>query len=222
MDDAYSGMDRHIFSGRTAVSTYLISSMPPQTSPVKTLQTLIEFGENLNDRIYPPSGTRISCEQVNAILDYLDSKFDFSTKVLYGCSPVFSLLDCCHAFYNSEMVLLQSSAASFLRFFLYHLKQDSIGEVTPEAVLFHELGHAIHAKVVNDLNSIPNEIIETIEGNGFSGIKTLAFEDQCEILADVLSVGMMFDSQFQSHNPFAMMEPCHQKAFQSLLSNLIG
>jgi hypothetical protein len=76
-------------------------------------------------------------------------------------------------------------------------KKDSI---TPEAVLFHELGHALHARRFGDVAKVPDDIIELLQNPCFPNFKQMDPMEQSEFFADVLSVGLMYQTPYEKHD----------------------
>ena len=48
------------------------------------------------------------------------------------------------------------------------------------------------------------------------GIMACSVADQCEIFADVLSVGLMYESPFAEFDPFGYMHPDDKQAFKQM------
>ena len=212
-----------VISGGAAASAYAVTVLPPYISPVKSLKALQTAGSLLESWLQPGSGVFITAEQVNTILDFVESEFGLFSKVLAGYDPVFALVDCCHSEFNSEIVLLHNaSGRGILRHFVFNIKPDAIEEVTPEYVFFHELGHAMQIEHDETLEAFPESAVETLLANGFPGFRSIPLYNQQEIFADMMSVGLMFHSPYQELNPFTrLLEPQHQEAYHLLVKKLL-
>lgn len=71
----------------------------------------------------------------------------------------------------------------------------------PEYIFLHEFGHIIHCTLFKTTNEVPNSFIEF---NKQMNPKFFEYsrEDQLEIYADLFSIAVMLDSEFEGHNPF--------------------
>ena len=65
----------------------------------------------------------------------------------------------------------------------------------PVAVLFHELGHALHAQYSGDIGKVPSDMINKLYDLCFPAIKQLDDATQCELFADVL-LGLMYQTPY--------------------------
>jgi hypothetical protein len=104
--------------------------------------------------------------------------------------------------YNSECLTAKNMDGTDVinHFFLYHMKEKD--SISPEAVLFHELGHALHAKHFGGIDKLPNNIIEILQDLCFPEIKTLDSEIQNELFADVLGIGLMYQTPYEKYDVF--------------------
>ncbi len=71
----------------------------------------------------------------------------------------------------------------------------------PEYIFLHEFGHIIHCTLFKTTKEVPNSFIEF---NKQMNPKFFEYsrEDQLEIYADLFSIAVMLDSEFEDHNPF--------------------
>ena len=216
-DDTYS-----ISEGINATRKYMLFSRPAYTTPLSTLKSFKEYGQEISKSLVPPQGKVISAKSIHSIMDYIDREYNFSKKVFTVRKPVFAILDYSKTDFNSESVLFQTPEGMIAHFFLFHMKKDAEPRVTPEAVFFHELCHALHFKYTAGKIDIDNEIMTDLIRYGFAAIVDCSPEEQAEILADVLSVAMMKGSPFEKFNPFPQIHNDDIKGFEKILIKMLS
>lgn len=210
-----------VCSGSEAIKMYLALAIPGQSSPLKTLKAIKEFGESILSHYVHPIGTKINENQINEIMKYLDKNYNFSIKVFPTRRPVFVLLDYSHVDYNSECLITYSKTEMNQHLLLYHMNSIAMDMPTPEAVFFHELGHALHARYTGNMKVVPSKILDFLKDLCMPNIDTITQIQQCEVFVDVLSMGMMFDSPFAKHDPFPDIHEDDKKIFKKLFEKLI-
>jgi len=152
-------------------------TMPKQSSPVKSLNALVNYGNELNQYFSPNVGPVIRKDTVVSIMEYLDERFNYSSKVF--------------------------------------------PEKMGEAVFFHELGHALHGAFSGGIQEVPDGVFEILRGSCFKTIYEANTSAQVEILADVLSVGLMYDSPFIKYDPFSFMNDDARELFHHLTVKML-
>jgi len=203
-----------------SVKMFLGLRIPVKTSTVKSINGIRAFGEYVLLNYTKPIGKCISETSLKDILQYLDKEYNFSTKVFSDRKSYFIIIKNSHKEYNSECLIAKSKDDIINYFFLYHMnKKESIN---PEAVLFHELGHALHAKRFRGLEKLPKNIIEILHDICFPDIKSLDVSTQNEMFADVLSIGLMYQTPFDKYNLFKEhINRTQQKMLKMLVKELI-
>lgn len=201
-------------SGYSASGIYLATLLSSVwTSPVKTLNGIREIGGMLSGLYCEPVGEAISEEEIEAILNYLDSEYDAKKAILAEHDAIF-LFPCSHREYNSECLALQNPETGKLRvkLLMYHMNGNGVEEgVDPRYVFCHELGHALHAKYINSaVVEVPDELFYALEVF-YPSIRDLDKKTQNDILADVFAMGMMHGSPFADADPFRQI-PSESKA----------
>ncbi|MGL4902417.1 MAG: hypothetical protein ACRC3I_05050, partial [Cetobacterium sp.] len=68
--------------------------------------------------------------------------------------------------------------------------------------------------------SIPKPFLEIIKIFGFERIEELEEEQQCEVFADILSMGLMLDSPFEKHDIFTPIHRKHKEAYKELVKQI--
>lgn len=71
----------------------------------------------------------------------------------------------------------------------------------PEYIFLHEFGHIVHSILFETTKEVPNSFFEF---NKQMNPKFFEYsrKDQLEIYADLFSIAVMLDSEFEGHNPF--------------------
>lgn len=182
-----------------AVSSYCSLVLPPPTNSAETLNSIQKVGLEHRQLYTQPLGISLSKNRLVKILKYLDKQHGFSDMVFKPVPPLFLLLDYSHSARGSELIINECEGTHSFYFLLYHLPESHIGETNPEAVFFHELGHAVHAKFTGNNNVAQAEILEFLNKNGFWEIEKASPDEVREIIADVLAIGMMFDSPYEKY-----------------------
>lgn len=210
-----------ICNGDDATKMLIAMLMPPQTSPVKTLNSIKEFGNSIIKDYKKPIGKAVSEKNVRTILNYLDDRYAFSRKVFSNKKAIIALLDYSNSTYNSHCFITGNGKDISQHLFLYHMKENSKEMQSPESVFFHELGHALHARYHESLDNVPQKILEYLKQLCFPTIDSVTCEQQCEIFADILSIGMMYDSPFSKYDPFFSMHDSDKKIFNEIVEKMI-
>jgi hypothetical protein len=187
---------------KNSVKMFLGLRTPKQMSTVKSINEIRAFGEFILLNFTHPVGECISESSLKEILHYLDEEYNFSTKVFSDRKSYFIRMNNSNKDYNSECLTAKNIDGTDVinHFFLYHMKEKD--SISPEAVLFHELGHALHAKCFGGIDKLPNNIIEILQDICFPEIKTLVTEIQNELFADVLSIGLMYQTPYEKYDVF--------------------
>jgi hypothetical protein len=191
-----------ICNEKDSVKMFLGLRTPKQTSTVKSINEIRAFGEFILSNFTQPVGECISESSLIEILHYLDKEYNFSTKVFSNRKSYFIRMNNSNKNYNSECLTLSDIDGTDVinHFFLYHMKEKD--SISPEAVLFHELGHALHAKRFGSIDKLPNNIIDILQDLCFPEIKTLDAEIQNELFADVLGIGLMYQTPYEKYDVF--------------------
>lgn len=196
--------ERYIISDRKAVHVFMNARMPHYQGPKKTLKALKAFISEMRSTFTLPIGERIEEETIIEILDYLDQKYDFTSKVLNSQS-VFTLINNSHTERNAEYFNFQTRNGLSHNFCLYHMVAEQSDEektsLNPVYIFFHELGHALFLKFSNNTMEIPAILLDTHDTIA-PGFKNYPLLDQLEVIADTFAVGLMHDSPFASFDPF--------------------
>ena len=197
--------DYIICNENNVINMFLAIRMPKKKSNVKTIMEIKSFGEFILSNYKKPVGECISETSLKNILKYLETEYLYCTKIFSNEEAIFMRIHNTHKICNSECTIAKKDNKIINYFFLYHMKRKK--SISPEAVLFHELGHAIQTKAYGDISIIPDNIIDILHDLGFPKIKELDIETKSEILADVFGVGLMFDTPFSRYDIYKEIEP---------------
>jgi hypothetical protein len=207
---------------KDSVKIFLGLRIPRQTSTVKSINQIRTFGEFILSNFASPVGECISEASLKEILHYLDEKHNFSTKVFSSRKSYFIRMNNSNKDYNSECLTRKNMDGTDVinHFFLYHMKEKN--SISPEAVLFHELGHALHAKRFGGIDKLPNDIIERLQDICFPEIKTLDSETQNELFADVLGIGLMYQTPYEKYDVYKdTVSENHKKIFKIMVEKIM-
>jgi len=211
-----------IYDGENAVAKYMALSIPKQRTPVKSLHNIKLFAEQTQKEFMISDGNHITKKKASEIMNYLDNEYSFSKKVFSDRKAMFLILNVTHKNCNAECIIMNSDNEIIQHLFLYCLSHELEYVKQPEAVLFHELGHAIHARYTKDIDIVPNDIFQKLERLCFPGLCSLSLDKQKEIFADVLGMGLMYGSPFAEVDPFYQIYDEHKKEFKKLIKDIFS
>ena len=87
----------------------------------------------------------------------MNHEYRFTELVFGGKKAMICLLDYSHTGYDSEFLTMADEDGMSHHMIMFHM--NNCTNVNPEAVFFHELGHALHARYTGNLNLIPEDIV---------------------------------------------------------------
>lgn len=209
----------HVVEGGSASGKYLAFAVPPQGKPVETLRRLNEFGQSIREDFSEHGGKQISRKHVDEILSYLEQKFEFSGKVFCDKKALICIIPYSHKEFNSEC-LIRITEGIEQHIFLYKtIDRDGSG-VTPEFVFFHELGHALAVRYAKGFE-VPAEIAAVLN-RCFPKLLTQASPDEIQdVIADILSIGMLFNSPYEKYDPFTAIREKDKELFHQFVKQML-
>jgi hypothetical protein len=208
-----------ICNEKYAVIMYVALNIPKKTSTVKSIIGIKSLGEFILSNYTKPAGKCISEESLKNILQHLEKEYLFTSKVFSNRKAIFIRLKNSHKEYNSECLTIEDKNGISNHFFLYHMKEKE--SLSPEAVLFHELGHALHARYCGSISKVPNDIIEKLNNLCFPDLKQLEPAEQCELFADVLGIGLMYQTPYEEIDLYKNIHINDKKEFKMLVEKII-
>lgn len=182
----------------SGVRFFVALRSPDYTSPVRYLKEMRQFAESLLEDFSESDTPLLAKEQVEEIFAYLDERYHFS-KFVFDNQCIISIVGA--VFRNMDGLCTTSHDArgrlwQFISLFPL-LNEDKDGN-TLEYVLFHELGHALHAKLSGDVCIVPDWLCQGIEPM-FPTFRHMEPADRAEIVADVFAMGLMTGSPFEDN-----------------------
>ncbi|HBE04974.1 MAG TPA: hypothetical protein DCY85_00610 [Firmicutes bacterium] len=220
-DDISWNSKKHYFicDELKAKGMFMALSLPSGKTPVKSLKDIRTFGERILAHYMKPGISRASLE---SILQYLDEEYSFLSKVFSKQKAAFILMPYSHKDYNSECLIVGAGENVVQHFFVYHMREKGETAPNPEAVIFHELGHAMHARCYGNIAQVPENILCVLQEICFPRIKQLSAADQCEVFADILSMGLMYQTPFEKYDLFQQIHPDIKAAFKLIVEKLLS
>ena len=201
-----------------AARMYIALAIPKETSTVKSINGIRTLGEFILSHFTKPIGECISETLLEDILQYLDTEYLFSSKVFSNEKAIFIRIHNSHTEYNSECLTLGNGKEIENHFFLYHMKEKNSSN--PVVVLFHELGHALHAQYSGDIRKVPVDMVNKLHDLCFPTIKQLDAATQSELFADVLGLGLMYQTPYD-YDFYKEIHPNDKKEFKMIVKNIL-
>lgn len=211
-DNLYS-----IINSREAVAWYFVQLGPKAWTPRKTMNALSEFAKQVLSEFSESNGNIITVSRLESALRYTEGRYHFFQKVFAEKRPVFAIINNTNKTNNAHCYIGDSPRTSQTSIFLY-----AATGISPEAVLFHELGHCLHLCLTGNPNEIPDGTLDYLAHYGFKSLATATTDEQREVLADVLSIGMMYDSPYADDDPFTLIADEDKKAYHELVKYLLN
>ncbi|EHI60542.1 MAG: hypothetical protein ACLTC4_06865 [Hungatella hathewayi] len=199
-----------VYTGDDAAGKYLALTLPPLGTPFRTLQKIKKSAEFTKKYVCAPIGRGITEERVREIMEYMNHEYRFTELVFGGKKAMICLLDYSHTGYDSEFLTMADEDGMSHHMIMFHM--NNCTNVNPEAVFFHELGHALHARYTGNLNRIPEDIVGILKDTCMPKISSLKDAEKMEVIADVLGMGLMYESGFEKYDGFPEIQK-HDKAF---------
>ena len=210
----------YICEGKSAVGKLINFTIPDMGKPIETLHKLIVFGQHIKNIYTQPAGKLITKEKVNEIINYLDRNYNFSNKVFKDKKAVIGIIPYSHKEVSSHCLAQFTEREIGLHIFIYHTIADSEFDVQPEYVFFHELGHTLYVRYTGGLD-IQEEMKKIFKHYFPKGLEIYSSEQQSDVIADILAMGMMHGSPYENLDPF---EPIHQEdkqVFKQIFEEMI-
>ena len=220
-DDFTGKVKRNVFicNGLDAARMYIALFIPAETSTVKSINNIRILGENIISNFIDPVGKCISEKSLEKIINHLEKEYRLFSNVFKNKKNSFVRINKSHKIYNNECLTLGEGEEIVNHFFLYHMREKNI--ISPEEVLFHEFGHALHVKRFGDINKVPDDIIDKLQSLCFPSLKQIDADEQRELFADVIGFGLMYQTPFEKFEKYKNIRPDHKKFFKLLAEEII-
>jgi hypothetical protein len=184
------------------------------------LRALKEFGHDIVSNFTEPKADGITKETLVRIISFLDEKYLFTEKVFRTEKAIFALMPYSNRCFNSQCLIARRGTAIIPHFLLYCMREES--KANPIAVLFHELGHALHAQRFGAFDYVPDEILDFLTQLCIPTLKELDAATQTEIFADVIGIGLMYQSQFEEYDLFPFFHVDDKKALKGMVEKILS
>lgn len=217
--DGEKGKKYYVCNGKEAFWIVLYYHLPPYTSPVKTLKALKEYTRELRESYSEKGGDLIDVESALEILNYVDQKYNFFNIVHNEYRPIFAIADVTHNERNSVCHVFRGYDG-LIRTSVCLTRNGNTTDCSPEAILFHEIGHTLHTRLFYLFPKAKEMTISALEKTCFPNIANLDEEDQMEIIADAISMGMMYGTPYEKYDPFDPFDPTAAKS-KRMLSEIV-
>lgn len=201
----------YICAGNQAITTYFALCMPKRSTPARSLRAIKQFSEETLSVFTPPVGHGLSSDRVHEILSFLDEKYSFSRKVFTSAhQPVFCLLNVSHRTCDAQYAPIFSIKGMYHGFFLYCT--NGTNDATPEDVLLHELGHALHVAYIEKTEGLSGSLLisesikQALADLGMPSLESFTEAEQVEIIADLLHVGMLYGTTYPTCDPMHLQD----------------
>lgn len=203
-----------ILDGHEAVMEYVKLTIPGMTTPEETICDLQNYARN-NSFYFSRSETKpINKNEIEAILNYLENKYSFVTKMFADRIMGFLILDALHYKLDGFYGVFESSKEVLHRIMIGTLPRENDG-ATPEFIVFHELAHALHTKLTGSVKIIPEALIDLLKET-HPEWESLDADIKSETFADTLACGLMHGSPYANHE--AMNPGCELQIKQSVIT----
>lgn len=214
-----------ILTDDKAVLEYVNVTLPEYTSPVKTIKAWRSYVDELRDTFVDPSGEVLRSSDICNIMDYLVKKYNFDKLVNPDMRPVFSILNNTNIYKNNECAGIKMVKGTRNEYFLYNLNEKALAvdlqvRKNPIAIFFHELGHSLYYAYEKEEGVFPKEILDYLKELA-PDLADCTYEEQCEVIADTLAMGMMKNSPFEEYDIFPF-HPKMKESFSKLVDIIIA
>lgn len=211
-----------IEKGAKALSHYIAITIPRRKKPKQTLKELKEYANTQMAICKSGDGKLISAEMIEQIMEYLDESFHFSDTVFKGVKykTPFLILNMKNINHTSECMTLKAQDELGFAFFFYLTDVEADKRRTPEEEVFYVLSLALIAWFTGSIEEIPGNMIELLKKSCIPTIEELGKEEQVSALAELLSVGLMYDSPFQKYDTYDYIHGDDKKLFRHLAEKM--
>ena len=139
--------------------------------------------------------------------------------------PNFAILNNTNIYKNNECAGLETLLGIRNEYYLYNLNNNAIADdlsvkSNPIVVFFHELGHSLYFAYEKEEGVFPKEILAYLK-NLAPDLVNCTYDEQCEVIADTLAMGMMKDSPFEEYDIYPL-HPKMKEFFSKLVDFMIA
>lgn len=210
-----------IETGNIALSLFIAFTIPRKKRPKQTLKELQEYAYNNLDIFSREENSSSSEKKINEVMTYLDARYDFSDRVLQNTQykSAFLLLDINSKKNISEYLAQYWTGELNFQFFLYNLDKKKTNLV---AEVFYVLALAIIMRYKTKNGKMSDEFIDMFNNVYKPSLRTLAENEQTNIMAELIAVGLMYDSPFQEYDLHYFLDEEVKKVLNILAIKIIS
>lgn len=208
-----------IFCGNRCVVAHLYLNWPYTKSVAQNRATLKRIAEEIKKDFTTSKNIQISEESICSVLEYLELRYGFCTNLFAKHRLNILLPACGHMSYNS-LCRTSELTDSSVRCSLYLLRHKKNCKVSPEYVLFHELGHVLHTMLTGSYNTVPDSFFDMAE-TMFPGLSTTYRNSAPEFFADCFAMGTMLDSEWNAFDPYPQIYAEDKRLFEQYMRALL-
>jgi len=188
-----------IFDSNLAVNIYLEFHWPYGKEVDKAIKRLDGLVHEIRDSIIIPQGTILSSIEIEQIMDFLETKYSFCSKLLSHMPLHIVSLEhsCkyCHSFYLSDI-----SEHGFEKDILILTHTHDKYNMPQEYTLLHELGHLLHTRTMEKPDTVPASF-KTVMEEVFIDEMNATPREIAEIFANSFAFAASKDSKYE-HSDF--------------------
>lgn len=209
-----------IYSDFEAVDKYFYFSLNKvREKPLKTLENIEKFATHiLEDFNIEKKDNIINSKKIKEIMEYLDNQYNFIEKIYKDFIPTFSILNFENPTSNSSTdISIDDKGNLKYHYIIFNVKNKNI---SPVYVFLHEIGHTIHFATTKNGDYIPEDILDELKETGFYKINSADTYTKCEVLADILAMGIMYNSPYADCDPFVEISEKDKIIFNKIIKKL--
>lgn len=213
--NAQYNQDFNILTGKDSVASYLLTNWTFRENSEDNYRNLLTIVMGLQDNYLPPRGEKIDKDVVVELLDIVEQKYGFCTKVLKR-NPISILLinNTLKGFNGLCSVNREVNNEGRDTIILTHVADN---RVSPPYVFLHELGHILHTQLTNKI-FVPPESFNFLQSLMFKNLKDAPKKEWAECFSESFAIaaiqGTMFDQPQYFYN-------CVKKSDKKIMSYYI-
>ena len=188
-----------VFSSRPAVLMHLANYWQMRTATEENQAALIKIIDNIRNTIVAPKSDMISHNAIDSVMEHIESKFSFTTKVLKKPLRILQFNHShieWHSLYSAR--IYESGEIDDLVILLCSMCNT---EFDPAFTLLHELGHVLHTRITRKL-MVPPESFDAVIHRMFFKKPFESDWEKSELFADCFAIASSHDCALIQRNPY--------------------
>ena len=206
-----------------AVNQYLSCCCYSNYLPGTITAFIKDHIDDINERVENPQGVRLSKEDINTMMAYLEERFVFCKKLFKFDKLRISLIDNSFDDVNSfyRAIIMEDDSIMHNIFIPYEMKNFCHSQIYS---LLHELGHALHTAITRDVLSVPNSFRIIQEHMFQESLNDMSLQ-LVEIFADCFVCAVTAGTELEADNPLSIIHLDDKELliryFDSLIENYV-